>query len=130
MTPREIDELVATKVMGQTRVSDCALGDERCPGHYSPMVRGPCLPLYSTDIAAAWHVLERLAETYSITLELDIGPHYEEFPPYPPVPLSAIRYGITLREHYLTTNPGNMWDVASAPMAICLAALKAYGVDV
>jgi hypothetical protein len=52
-----LDAIVAERVMGQTRHRDCPLDDRRCPGEYTPSVgRWPCLPPYSTDIAAAWLV--------------------------------------------------------------------------
>ena len=74
----KLDALVADQVMGQKRIRECPLGDPDCPGKYEPMVgRWPCLPPYSTDIAAA-HEMENeiecrgLAHPYSVILAMTV----------------------------------------------------------
>ncbi len=64
---------VATKVMGQTRSGDCPLSNE-CPGQYSPLLKHaqhPCLPDYSTDIRAAWQVVEAINEGHDVNVWQD-----------------------------------------------------------
>lgn len=127
---RELDALIAEKVMGlhswvrrnedDPGCSICGKGENT--GHRS-------YPYYSTDIAAAWEVLDKFTTNYSKSSDPD-------------------GYGIKL-EHR-TENTGEMWlvtgvwttsgppyedmddekftvEAATAPLAICLAALKAVG---
>lgn len=105
MTTRERDALVAEKVMGWNVYQ----------ASWSP----------TTDIAAAWEVVEKMdAEhrTLRVSRHPVMGWECEIFPPYP------------WREH---TNEGVRVHSTSysasadtAPEAICLAALRARGVDV
>lgn len=118
MTPgRELDALVVEKVFGcdvrtSGEVSFCG-----CAGspHGKPVVYGALAPLrcYSTDIAAAWEVVERFR---------DVG-------------ISVMQPGERPRG-----NPDRKWVIYigyddeqveetadTAPHAICLAALKAVG---
>lgn len=104
---RELDTLVAEKVMGMTRQGTNSLNGEawfRIAGieHTSRTA-----PSYSTDISAAWEVWE--------------APHCD-----------AWRIGRSPSNgHYEITNPyEDNFLVASAPTAphaICLAALKSVG---
>jgi hypothetical protein len=103
---RELDALVAEKVMGLQPLRREVPPD---PGAFLD------LPHYSTDIAAAWEVVEKLTGRR----DKDIG-------------------------FALTVNPGTIgtsfsaldgtehWHVnaSTAPLAICLAALKVVGVDI
>ena len=58
---RELDALVAERVMGQERVAACPLGAPNCPGRYEPQVKDwPCLPAYSTSLLPAWAVVEKM----------------------------------------------------------------------
>jgi hypothetical protein len=68
-----LDRLVAERVMGQEHAGECGLGDADCPGQFRPVVgRWGCLPPYSTDIAAAWEVVERVvAEGGYVRLDYD-----------------------------------------------------------
>ncbi len=98
---KELDRLVAEKVMDYYKNFDNIL---------SP-------PKYSTDIAAAWEVVEKLAEDThgGFALNQLRFPH---------------RQGI---RGYLTSFYGETHVEATAdtaPHAICLAALKAVGVEV
>ena len=108
MNNRDIDKLVAEKVMGWVD----GVG-ERKDLSYSPDL-GFCspddLPHYSTDISAAWQVIEKLKEQFVFIL-------------WPNSNIAQICHNET--EEYLA-------DVKTDSMAlsICLAALKAVGVEV
>ncbi len=115
MDPRRIDALVAEHVMGWTNNRDDPTKsgmwgindwlDETTP------VLMPDFPSYSTDIAAAWEVLEELIPKYLLSLSWVDGwevSHYEAN--------EQVTYHLA--------------EDASAPLAICLAALKAKGVSV
>lgn len=108
---RELDALVAEKAMGLEHVRT------QEQGHHTDLVHGPSemagvariVPCYSTSIAAAWEVVERLSQSDDVVIcststgwsaQLDINP------------LPTISYADT------------------APHAICLAALRAVGVEV
>ncbi len=72
------------------------------------------LPLYSTDIAAAWAVVEKLRKSHGIAIAV-----YED---------GSTR--VELSQDRLSHHPNNIFEGATtAPHAICLAALKACGVD-
>lgn len=114
---RELDVLVATHVMrwheyvdsnpkevirtqGDTADHPCA----KCGSYY-----GHGIKPYSTDIAAAWEVVEKIGTEFAI----------ERWPDYK---------GGIIRASF---NRQHEWSKAvTAPHAICLAALKAVGVTV
>lgn len=105
---RELDALVAEKVLGY----------EITPGGYTGY-----LPSFSTDIAAAWEVVEKLRAMNS-TLELyspgalvndEMGIH-------------AVEWQATFKSWEEPWGPhGPSVEAQTAPHAICLAALKAVG---
>ena len=100
---REIDALVAEKVMGITLIGkDMAAYLNEETQFMMP------IPFYSTDIAAAWEVVEKVN---------DLGWNIS----FDPIPQEWIT---DFDEH-------QDWVVSNktAPMAICLAALKAKGED-
>lgn len=108
---RELDALVAEKVMGRCghtlrRVQDhhqC----QKCGEEFWGLAwhKGYCaFPSFSTDIAAAWNVVERLKDRYFLLQYYGDG--------------WDCQIGGTSRT-------GN-----TVPLAICLAALKAVGVEV
>ena len=108
MTNREIDALVAEKIMGyKLKREDCNSfwvdedGDE--PNHSHK---------YSTDIAAAWEVLDKIqyGKFYSISND-DIYKKYR----------MEMKIGMGKENEFVIT--GN-----SLPMVICLAALRFFGV--
>ena len=115
MTSREIDALVAEKVAGWTAIAESKINGALC-GTKPDGERGYKyeVPRYSTDIAAAWQVVEKL-----------MGDQYA--------------YTFTLRQLTGRNAPGKCWAVfkestagkesegygPDAPTAICLAALKA-----
>lgn len=126
---RELDALVAEKVMGwHSRITPeiptyPLIGPDRAvpPGETLTKDRGyKEIPHYSTDIAAAWDLLKHLdtqgvwvynlsnacENSWSCTLCQRVGPGYS---------------GLTYHQ---------VWLVQTAPHAICLAALKAVGVEV
>ncbi len=108
MSDRELDALVAEKVMGYTNVRP--LGDEH--GTLIAHSPGACcdghgVPQFSTDIAAAWHVVEKMRER-RIHLEL----------------------GSRIDGSWLVSFGNLRAFDNSAPRAVCLAALKAVGVEV
>ena len=97
---RELDALVWTHVFGYIVEHDLQWG-----------------PDYSTDIGAAWQVVEKMRGRY--VLNLTNGNSME-----PMAVWSAIfkeDVGSSLEEHE--------GEAASAPLAICLAALRAVGVE-
>lgn len=108
---RELDALVAEKVMGWDLVPTrhlVRLRYFRQPGTDSRAARERCyLPRYSEDIAAAWGVVEKLSGYERKLEECSEG-------------------------WCFTFEAGEeFWGQAdTAPLAICLAALKAVGVDV
>ena len=119
MTDRELDALIAEKVMGMARCSQfmCLPEDNcRCPIHgidvewpergkqWSP----------STSIADAWEVVERMREL-SFVLTLSWQSRNSEW--------CAHWFYPADRTHKAAFHK-------SAPRAICLAALKTIGVDV
>lgn len=110
---RELDALVAEHVMGY----ECVCSDEPvdCPVHYAEDL-DTLLP-YSTDIAAAWPVVERMRElrwVFSLCT-LNAGDFYCIF-----------------KVHEFSSRPSAIHDARAdtAPHAICLAALRAVGVEV
>lgn len=89
---RELDALVAEKVMGVETMQKL---------YPSMMAKGGAwLPHFSTDIAAAWEVVEKMRREGYI-------------------------FDIEIRKDYVGVNCEHC---ESAPLAICLAALRAVGV--
>jgi len=108
---RELDALVAERVMGAVPAHTpgdwmVAVG---APPYYrfGGSVRG--LPDYSTNIAAAWQVVERMSEQALPCVMHDGQMWVGEF--------YCITYSHTAYAH-------------TAPLAICRVALKAVGVEV
>lgn len=102
MTDRELDALVAEKVFNQK---------------YKVAIWE--MPYYSRDIAAAWEVVEKIIELYP---DLPFGVEYS---------FCGTSEGY---KWYAELNPepdfGPKYMADTAPKAICLAALKAVGVEV
>lgn len=117
MTNREIDALVAEKVMGwKPRDS------EFVPWVDSEGTGVSCLPEFSYDVAEAWRVVEEVAEYDRLGFSIE---HLCE------------NSGEKWIAHFPTTSvpdceemdpDANEAEADTAPMAICLAALKAVGV--
>lgn len=107
---RELDALIAYKVMGFD-IDAAAVGDAReyCWDHNTI---GECfrIPYYSTEIASAWQVFCKLGPAWQIC-QTDPGGWEEEF-----------RWWCFLPNEY---GEGSATMAPTAPLAICLAALKA-----
>lgn len=103
---RELDALVAEKVMGWRKRETPPGGHIWIDKDNLAYVPGE-LPRYSTDIAAAWEVVEKLNNLdFSIEYEREIK-----------IWRASFEQGIPALER-------------EAPLAICFAALNAVGVDV
>lgn len=131
MAGRELDALIAGKVMGWANVI-CLHGgnipsgepdddwnkDARNDQHHGhtgiPLVHREQVPAYSVDIAAAWEVVEKL-RTMSIGISIARMPDEKLW--Y--VPLYRLDHG-----EYMGSAEG-FAEAETAPLAICLAALKA-----
>lgn len=115
MTNREIDALVAEKVMGWQKEPMHLADDEG-----NSLVRwfGPnrqlhlgLLPEFSTDIAVAWLVVEKMRDhCFTLTRE-------------------RICSDRPIDGYYAVIGATGQW-AETAPRAICLAVLKAKGVEV
>lgn len=119
---RELDALIAEKVMGLQTCSDpigrCAaakLTPCQCWGvpDRNGIVSGGERASYSTDIAAAWEVMEKLREQWAVEL------HGRD-----QAWAVLIEDGDEVSAHFIATE-----EADTAPLAICLAALKAVGVE-
>lgn len=109
---RELDALVAEKVMGFHRASDGWFRTETHPGGVITAAVGHIdLPHYSINISAAWEVVEKLLETGSFSIY-----HYISAPES------------KWRAQFLRAGSAHVAQAESAPRAICLAALKAFGI--
>jgi len=104
---RELDAIVAEKVMGM-RVLRHADGSISEGGQGNERVRRDAkIPMYSTSIAAAWEVVEKLLSGgRSIVMTCGIDS----------LPTFFVRIG---------DDPGEFVAENTAPLAICRAALKA-----
>ena len=114
---RELDALVAEKVMGS---ASHARASHDVPGLTCSLCREAALP-YSTSIAAAWEVVEKLSDKWEMNLRtiLPARDYVCEFK------LVVKNKCIVDAQHpfeHVWNNP-----VDTAPLAICLAALKAVG---
>jgi hypothetical protein len=119
MSPgRDLDRLIAEKVMGRKVYGD------RISREAPELDIPECwLPRYSSDIAAAWEVVEKLRDSnFQLTLVT--------------TKLSALATFYTPQERIIWDNslPEGHTPLKAigdtAPHAICLAALKAMGVEV
>lgn len=122
MTNREIDALVAEKVMGWMPFP-LADGEVMEGYYYNGITTWPTpAPNYSTNIADAWQVVEMLSDEYE----------------YDHVTISSSNkvWYCDIVKNLPANEDGELdsdvWDhtASTAPMAICLAALKAMGVEI
>lgn len=108
---RELDALIAEKVMGlkNIRLANDGRSDYLCYGKPdSIFLEGKIVPAYSTDISAAWLVVEKMQDNdWAFILD-----NMEDF------------IG-NWQAHFEKDKSGWSADSESAPHAICLAALKA-----
>jgi hypothetical protein len=104
---RELDALIAERVMGWRQTLFSNFPDQLEPPDEPGKARS--VPHYSTDIAAAWLVVEKMRLT-----------HWVEVLVYPElVFVRAGRLGDTHKVKVIRN------EAATSPLAICLAALKA-----
>lgn len=123
---RELDALVAEKVMGWMdgdgvglRVADGEVINSMDCRPWSP----------STDIAAAWEVVEKMAARMRSDSRFNwSGPHFKSPHTYL-TSLPEVVYPLGTECWYVETSSGvREWScAATAEHAICLAALKAVG---
>lgn len=109
---RDLDALVAEKVMGTD------VGDIFYDATHQEIM--PSVPSYSTDMAAAWQVVEHLlAKGRPLALQApgsyDMNEEYHQFTRW----MAGFSGGVGFTEEV---------EADTAPLAICLAALKAVGV--
>lgn len=111
---RELDALVAEKVMGWTIVTESEFGlcwKIPLAGGGFEFQSDESAPHYSTDVVAAIQLVERLAETQGFFL----GKHGT-----PGRPPWCCRFGVE----------PSVTEGETAPFVICVAALKAVGVQI
>ena len=118
MTDRELDALVAEHVMELGEIRTGMLSGNN---YYTNDHGRQCIPRYSTSIASAWEVVENCApggivhiKKHSEVMQNLSGP-------------KGLMYAACVTLDY-----GNHYKACAdtAPKAICLAALKACGVEV
>jgi hypothetical protein len=115
---RELDAEVAEKVMGAERATsmgDAIVAVGELPYYRFPFgfVRG--VPHYSTNIAAAWQVVEKVQHDYVISLEFGCWPKS-----------NLVLWRVCLRDAMATVYEAY---APKSPLAICRAALKAVAQD-
>lgn len=118
---RELDKLIAAKVFGYTEANP-PIGYCRCDNTDTcAKCAWPGYAAYSTDIAAAWEVVEKIKFAQPNWQSLGLTPdHLQRF---------TIEYtGFGWRAGWAPINlDGNMTieaEAETAPLAICLAALQ------
>lgn len=120
MNLRKIDALVAEHVMGWEGVKYLALdnGHKIIQGFHPDL---EIVPHYSSDIAAAWSVVEKMAGD-------DLMPDEQRFSCTVGHGSSGVTWATFERRVY-AGEPDEFHHEGPVPLAICLAALKAKGVD-
>lgn len=115
---REMDARIAEKVMGRTNVrfTENNQGQRRELLSDDPknLYAWVIVPYYSTDIAAAWQVVKNMQSRKWI---VDINASWD----------GTCDCQINADNGEIWAVVGESDDVATAPLAICLAALKAVG---
>jgi hypothetical protein len=111
---RELDALVGTKIMGYEYNHTSGVDCPTC-GYDGLYDTDKTYPGYSTDIAAAWEVVEKLdsLEDFEFRMESDQG--------------ELIKWHVEF--HKLSDGQCFPASEHSAALAICLAALKALEVE-
>jgi hypothetical protein len=117
---RELDALIAEKVMGiETEYRKPCPSDERDWLMVKGGGRYEFVPSYSTDIKCAWLVVEKLRRQ---GIFLSVIPQIDNYAVY-------VWSNVGESDKYNTYPLGTL-EAETAPLAICLAALKACGVEV
>ncbi len=124
ITGRDLDALVAEKVMGFPSFAEqvvSKLSTHIRFNHEACVICGrqddtrECLPKYSTEIAAAWEVVEKLREKdFLVSIRT----------------LKSGKIRCLVFSPDSENGPGVRAISDTAPHAVCLAALKACGVEV
>lgn len=120
---REIDALIATEIMGW-RLLLRSSGEQvgvRCPPYWFPV--SP--PKYSSDISAAWEVVERLKEETGIFYCIEQHHLAEE-------PTAWLFSSDDVPAGTIVAEDAAKWSATAAtvPLAISLAALKTKGIEI
>lgn len=102
----ELDCLIAEKMMGWTRNNGKWTPPFDAVGLWTVECEAENIPRFSTDIAAAWRVVDKIKTKYAIGIHVGIYPADDE--------ACLVHIGPNIKE-----------PASSAPHAICLAALKA-----
>ena len=133
---RELDALVAEKVMGievQWRPWHDRHGNEGREPYMAnasrqgrlargqPLYSGGAINPYSTDISAAWEVVEKLRKSYRVRIH-EFGSGWQASLE---IKDGRLRYPIEISHE-----GDESANSDTAPHAICLAALKAVGIDI
>lgn len=115
---RQRDQLVAEKIFGAEVSSGWASGSLAIMQDLGSIkLPGEALPAYTTDMAAAWLVVEKMLERVVFTCEVgDYGSNEGKY--------VAITFDRTSAQNEVRTTAATM------PEAICLAAFKAYGIKI
>jgi hypothetical protein len=108
---RELDLLVAKHVMGYFKIKSL-IPDEPNKVFYPElqMKDGELVPHYSTDIKDAWEIVEKLRKDWTMEIR-------------------QVRNGTLDVTFYNYDAKHKSRNIDTAPLAICLAALKAKGVE-
>lgn len=111
---RELDALVAKKVMGfcRYRLQQGSFDRDDLWGECENANHWFGLPCYSKDIAAAWQVVEKVLNNRLFDFDLSTSDGSESWRAFFRMHAPVVAFADT------------------APLAICLAALKAKGVEV
>ena len=124
---RELDALIAEKVMGLHEFCSYAGKSKASLGwgkNGADFFKGEisALPSYSTNIASAWEIVEKLQSLRKSVRVYNQGIVSE----------TTDLYSCEIENRYYEGEPDTWFSgwVESAPHAICLAALKAMGVEV
>jgi len=128
---RELDALVAEKVMGKkVRILSNSLFCWEYDGEYENLYGlAQPIPAYSTDISAAWQVVEKLCNwdvDDNMLILKGQGPDIEDKGPDREDPRDWQWWEAEINGTWGKVEA----QAETAPLAICLAALKAKGVEV
>lgn len=124
---RELDTLVAVKVMGWSKTTELwnrGLTESVLAGLHPESKLPEKVPFYSTDISAAWRVVDFLR---SKKMLLDIQEGENNDGPF---------FQVEINQFNVSKSRGGYWDTVvdstdgdSIPHAICLAALRSVGIE-
>lgn len=114
---RKLDALIAERVMGWDRDGDRLWPPDT---RRSKWKYGISVPPYSTSIADAWPVVEKLKERHSV--ELIGGPNDEG---------GCEHWSCTIKSYGYRSFQDQKWrgEADTAPLAICIAALRAVDAE-